>query len=628
MLKNNRKEKAKNTKILKLNLSTTMMVAGAIVFVILAIVAVRMIVTAINSNSQKALAEEETKGYTMVDSTELGEDGKPLQVPVPDGFTASQVPGETTVNGGFVIYEGEVDWSKIEDLDSYAEVATQAEETNTSSENSSSTENANSEDTNADGTNTEGASEGEEKSNIEAESNTESNTNSNEIEESVNSAENNTDGEEGQPQGEADVLGESEQGTASEENIANGEEETQKEGAGASENGENGNNGEGENQTAGNEETETTEEEKGEQENNEIINEEESISNEETEAATMAEDEADTGIATLAEGEEPTTLYELQTSVNQYVWVPVKDVSRIYGIASNGKLWGKLWQGVATDASTRSPRSSDWSESNGVMNIKDKTGYREPDVVPNLTYTGTTYDYDKDADLQSRLDGIEQYQMLSQEMEEKFYKMVESIKKYGGFYIGRYETGDLGKEEAVVKKMNTDIRSQTWYTMYEKSKNLAGTNENVQTSMIWGSLWDETIQWLLESGAQIQDGENGTREITESDINTDSTKWGNYSNATFEYRTTSGGTSTKNASSSTITPTGSAEYTKANNIYDLAGNVWDWTLEANSTNDRVFRGGYYYSYGSDFPASYRYSNYPTNNFNSYYLGCRASLYIK
>ena len=103
------------SKILKLNLSTTMGVAGAIVFVIIAIITVRIIATTINSNSQQAMAEEESKGYTMVDSTEIGEDGNPMQVPVPDGFTASQVPGETTVNGGFVIYEGDVDWSKIED---------------------------------------------------------------------------------------------------------------------------------------------------------------------------------------------------------------------------------------------------------------------------------------------------------------------------------------------------------------------------------------------------------------------------------------------------------------------------------------------------------------------------------
>ena len=587
-----------------------MMVAGAIVFVILAIVAVRMIVTAINSNSQKAMAEEESKGYTMVDSTELGEDGKPLQVPVPDGFTASQVPGETTVNGGFVIYEGEVDWSKIEDLDSYAEVATQTEETNTRSENSSSIENTNSEDTNGDSTNTEGSSVGEENSNTEVGSNTGSNTNSNEIEESVNSAENNTDGEEGQPQGEADVLGESEQGTAQEENITNEEEDTQKEGTSASENGENGINGDGESQTGGNEETETTEEKKGEKENNAIINEEEAISNEEAGIATMSEE--DEGIEPLAEGETPTTVFELQTSTNQYVWVPVKDVSRIYGVDSNGKLWGKLY----TYARTTSSRSPYWSNtSEGIMNSQKNADYREPDV------TRTTTNYDRDSRLQGYRDVIERYQMISQEMEESFYKMIESIKKYGGFYIGRYETGDLGKEEAVVKKMNTDINYQIWYTMYEKCKNLASAKENIETSMIWGSLWDETLQWLVDSEAKISTG-----EIIDYTLINNSTNWGNYSNATFEYRNTSGGTSTKNEGSNTRIPTGSAEYTKANNIYDLAGNVRDWTLEAYSTHYRVSRGGYYGISGSGSPASYRDYTYPTNNL--YNLGCRATLYIK
>ena len=47
MLKNNRKEKDKKTRVLKLNLSATMMVAGAIVFIILAIIAVRKRVRAI-----------------------------------------------------------------------------------------------------------------------------------------------------------------------------------------------------------------------------------------------------------------------------------------------------------------------------------------------------------------------------------------------------------------------------------------------------------------------------------------------------------------------------------------------------------------------------------------------------
>ena len=212
--------------------------------------------------------------------------------------------------------------------------------------------------------------------------------------------------------------------------------------------------------------------------------------------------------------------------------------------------------------------------------------------------------------------------MLSQEMEENFYEMIESVKKYGGYYIGRYETGDLGEEKAVVKKMNEELGGYindtniTWYEMYEKSKNLEEEKENIETTMIWGSLWDETLQWLLESGAQIQDGEGGTREITESDINDDSTNWGNYNNAEFEYRNTSGGTSTKNKGSSTRIPTGSTEYTKANNIYDLAGNVFDWTLEAYAANSRVYRGGYCNAYGSDLPARYRGDDFPTVSFYS------------
>ena len=127
------------------------------------------------------------------------------------------------------------------------------------------------------------------------------------------------------------------------------------------------------------------------------------------------------GIATLAEGETPTTVFELQTSRNQYVWVPVKDVSRIYGVDSNGKLWGKLYD-YARITSSRSPY---WSESNGVMS-KPGTSYREPDVVPR--YSSSSH-YDEDSRLQGRLDGIEQYQMLSQEMEESYYRMIESVKK-------------------------------------------------------------------------------------------------------------------------------------------------------------------------------------------------------
>ena len=580
MLKSNRKGNDKKPKVLKLNLSATMGVAGAIVFIILAIVAVRMIVTAINSSSQKALAEEETKGYTMVDSTELGEDGRPLQVPVPDGFSASQVPRETTVNGGFVIYEGEVDWSKIEDLDSYAEVDAQ-EEADASPENS-----------NLDSSNSENSEEVSEESNKEdATSNSDSTVNEGNSEEVVQEEQIQDVNSE-----QADLQENLQENVTSDENEMI-QEQIDKENA--------------QEEIIDTEQIENTEE--LEQGNNEIIDEEEEIANEETEAATMAEEGEDAGIATLAEGETPTTVFDLQTSVNQYVWVPVKDISRIYGVDSNGKLWGKLYE-----YSSEGRTNKNWSETNGVMSINNKTGdysNREPDVTHYRTA------YDVDARLQSYRDGIEQYQMLSQEMEESFYKMIESIKKYGGFYIGRYETGNASTEEIVVMKMNTDINYVTWYKAYELCKNIAGEEENVETTMISGSLWDETLQWLIDSKAKISTGE--TIDYTLID---DSTKWGNYKNATFEYTTTSGGTRTKNKSSYTDIPTGSAEYTKVNNIYDMAGNVYEWTLEAYFSESRVSRGGYYYTNGNSTSVKHRDLTNPNNNYSP--RGSRCVLYIK
>ena len=597
-----------------------MVVAGIIVFIIIAIIAVKMIATAINSSSQRAMAEEEAQGYTMVDSTELGEDGNPLQVPVPDGFTASQVPGETTVNGGFVIYEGEVDWSKIEDLSSYAEVETQEltdkEEENVSTESINLDENTNT-NSNTNSENNNIAENENSTSNINEEGvNTEeTNANANASEENTNTA--NKEAENNIENSDSNVVESSENNTKSAE-IENTEEtkEEQGEAKNIEETTETGKIGEDKEQTEeGNieegkkAENELKEEEsQEEQETVKTNEEEETLNNENAKIATMSEEE-NGGIATLAEGETPTTVFELQTSRNQYVWVPVKDVSRIYGIDSNGKLWGKLYN-YAREPGSTSSRSPYWSESNGVMSKPSKTTDREPDV----THYNTNYDVD--GELQGYLDGIEQNQMLSQEMEERYYRMIESVKKYGGFYIGRYETGDLGEEEAVVQKMNTNIASQTWYVMYEKSKNLEEEKENIETSMIWGSLWDETLQWLLESGAQIQNGEGGSREITESDINDDSTKWGNYSNATFEYRNTSGGTSTKNEGSETRIPTGSTEYTKANNIYDLAGNVIDWTLEALSNDRRIYRGGSYFNDGIFDPARSRFSYLPSS-YDSY-----------
>ena len=272
---------------------------------------------------------------------------------------------------------------------------------------------------------------------------------------------------------------------------------------------------------------------------------------------------------------------------NQWVWVPVPDVSRIYETDSNGKKKSKLYNFSTTG----------------------RTSYSNSNYEP-----GVLSGYDNKEDFaRYGLQGMTKERFLN-EMQDEFDETIKSIQKYGGFWIGRYETGNLNADEPVVQRMNTNINNKNWYTAYMLTQ-LMNANENVKTSMIFGCLWDETLQWLVDSGNKTY------AEMI------DSTSWGNYYNSTFEYKTnTSGSTSTKSTSSVEIIPSGSTEYSKANNIYDMAGNVWDWTLEGYGSTYHGFRGGFYDGNGSVLPASNRGYHSPENSV--LYLGFRAYLYIK
>ena len=117
--------------------------------------------------------------------------------------------------------------------------------------------------------------------------------------------------------------------------------------------------------------------------------------------------------------------------------------------------------------------------------------------------------------------------------------------------------------------------------------------------MIWGIQWDETLKWLIDTG-----------EKTYAEIGSNSTSWGNYSNNSFTYYTnTSKSTATKAANRSTRIPSGAYEGANANNVFDLAGNVRDWTLEYYNSwasgSVRYARSGNYYGDGSYYPAAYQ-----------------------
>jgi len=323
-------------------------------------------------------------------------------------------------------------------------------------------------------------------------------------------------------------------------------------------------------------------------------------------SSVAGENEIDAGYV-IYEGEEAVTAENVDTARktrNQYVWVPVPDASKMYGTDSKGKKWGKLYTFSATSGDAVTGASAyDWSESNGVM--RPGSNYREPDIVK---------DYDKDSTLKKNGMGSISGHKFLMDMEKEFNGMIESVEKYGGYYIGRYETGGLNGT-AVVVKGDTNINYCTWYNMYQKMKKLKGRNENVETGMIWGCQFDRTLMWLIESG-----------DKTKEQVAKDSKDWGNYKNNAIEYVNSSGATVSTTEGSYTIIPAGASEQTKANNIYDLAGNVWDRTMEAYGSNYRVSRGGVYSNASTYYPAHYRGNGSPTSYGDN--VGARAALYIK
>ncbi|MEG1204642.1 MAG: SUMF1/EgtB/PvdO family nonheme iron enzyme, partial [Clostridia bacterium] len=100
------------------------------------------------------------------------------------------------------------------------------------------------------------------------------------------------------------------------------------------------------------------------------------------------------------------------------------------------------------------------------------------------------------------------------------------------------------------------------------------------------------------------------------DLIKDSTTWGNHNNNLDRGKVTP----------NTPAKSGALDSWSTKNIYDLAGNVWEWTMESYSTTYPVIRSGCYNRSGSDYSASHR--GYLPIGYTSTNVGFRAGLYIK
>ena len=186
------------------------------------------------------------------------------------------------------------------------------------------------------------------------------------------------------------------------------------------------------------------------------------------------------------------------------------------------------------------------------------------------------------------------------------------VVKYGGFYIGRYEAGipegdtsPSNKTGIPVIKKGATVWSNINYTNAKANAENMISNEYVQTGLLTGKAWDTTCYFIEDSLGSI----NALASLR------DSRYYGNYSDSI----------EPANKDSGIKRTAGFNENWKVKNIYDLAGNVWEWTNEVSSSYF-IYRGGTYGGGGSFYSVSCR--NYASASDARDGIGFRLRLYIK
>ena len=274
---------------------------------------------------------------------------------------------------------------------------------------------------------------------------------------------------------------------------------------------------------------------------------------------------------------------------NEFVWVPVDTLSYMAVPTSgtdanrNPNYRGVLYDWV-TDATGNT--AYDWSA--------DSTSYREPANLSS-SYDSTS----KNSSWTSTL-----YQ-------EEYNKMIKSVSQYGGFYVGRYEMSLNSETKNAESKYGatsaTAESANQWYGLYNKAKtyapeknsdNTENASQKVVSSMIWGSQYDTMMNWMKGNNINVTSSSPTDLSIGTTSKNTT--------------RVTGGANNGQTVSKD-----------KLSNIYDLLGNSREWTQEANNTNYRVYRGGYY---NLSYAPSNRLDNFPTSTLSG--SGGRLTLYIK
>ena len=238
----------------------------------------------------------------------------------------------------------------------------------------------------------------------------------------------------------------------------------------------------------------------------------------------------------------------------------------------------------------------------------------------------------------------------------EYKDVLKSIYQNGGFWIGRYETGIQGTENATtsarvgtspiteyptegnVAVIKENVQPYTWVRWRQAQvlaqRFLPATNSSNHTNLLIGVQWDLVLKFIGK----------------DKSVDSNSSNWGNYCDSVFSlkpgshyakpssltwktYNEDEIGVVESSEKKGLAAGNGIIYTTGANttqnsikNISDVAGNVWEWTI--GRTYSPTFpvsaRGSNYSSTGLESPASDRF--FIMANFSSGGIGFRVTLY--
>ena len=345
--------------------------------------------------------------------------------------------------------------------------------------------------------------------------------------------------------------------------------------------------------------------------------------------------------------------YEYEDSSGAKITIPAKcAVSKVEGeniiqnglviIDSNGNEW--VWIEVPKEITKQANTDSEIEialEEYTKNVITDKNGYED-----------IWYAYDRGNVITSDLEGLTETQknlnngcgLTYNEYNEKKSLMLNSIKLNGGFYVGRYEVGYEINQGESTRNYGTDYTTNhpteqtpaikpnlypyNWVRCVqaeELAEKLAV--ENKTSSLLFGIQWDLIIKFINAKNAK-----------TLEELTLDSSRWANYTKSKLQitnkyskYSEDNGAIynnwiePTKLENESSILTTGGTINTMVLNIYDLAGNMWERTLEKSPVSYNLCTVS-----GGSFRTTQMYSVSTRSNdgitYSTYDTGFRATLY--